>query len=133
MRVVFDTNVVVSGIIAEGLSREIVEVHLPRHTPVLSTWLWDELLEVIEQRFDLVVDALPALGLYRRLAEWVDPAELPSPVCRDPDDDRVLATALAGRADAIVTGDEDLLVLGEHEGIAMLSPRRFLERLSLSG
>jgi putative PIN family toxin of toxin-antitoxin system len=105
-------------------------VHIQRHTPILSAWLWDELVEVLEERFDRLVYELPALGLYRRLAERVEPAELPTPVCRHPDDDRVLATALAGRADAIVTGDDDLLVLGAYEGIAILSPRRFLERQS---
>jgi len=130
VRAVFDTNVVVSGVIAEGLCREIVETHLPQHTPILSTALWDELIEVLQTRFDLVVDELPALALYRRLADWVEPVPLATPVCRDSDDDLVLATAIAGRADAIVTGDEDLLVLVQHAGIAMLSPRQFLERES---
>jgi predicted nucleic acid-binding protein len=67
------------------------------------------------------------LGLYRRLAVWVEPTLLQPAVCRDPDDDWVLATALAGEAEAIVSGDEDPLILGEHAGIAILSPRRFLE------
>jgi uncharacterized protein len=128
VRLVFDTNVIVSGVIAEGLCREIVECHLPQHTPILSAALWDELVEVLQTRFDLSPDELPVLGLYRRLADWVEPALLAAPVCRDPDDDLVLATAIAGRADTIVTGDEDLLVLVEHAGIALLSPRRFLER-----
>jgi predicted nucleic acid-binding protein len=48
-------------------------------------------------------------------------------VCRDRDDDNVLATAVAGQADIILTGDDDLLVLGEYNGIRILSPRQFVE------
>jgi uncharacterized protein len=54
---------------------------------------------------------------------------LPARVCRDETDDVVLATAVAAEADAIVTGDQDLLVLGSYEGIDIVSPRSFLERL----
>jgi uncharacterized protein len=57
----------------------------------------------------------------------VHPVPLAQPVCRDPDDDAVLATALAGHANVILTGDEDLLVPGEHQGIRILSPRQFVE------
>ena len=129
MRVVFDTNVIVAGIVAEGLCREIVEDHIPEHTPILSGWLWDELVEKLQTKFDLDPLGLPILGLYRRLATWVEPAELQPPACRDPDDDWVLATALAGAAEAIVSGDDDLLVLRRYRGVPILSPRRFLERL----
>ena len=108
MRVVFDTNVVVAGVVAEGLCREIVEIHLPQHLAVLSRQLWDELVGKLREKFDL---------------------ELEEPACRDPDDDWVLATAVAGEAEIIVTGDGDLLDLGGFRGIAILSPRGFLERL----
>ncbi len=50
-------------------------------------------------------------------------------VCRDPADDMVLAAAVEGRADAIVTGDRDLLALEEYEGIAIVAPRAFLNLL----
>ncbi|MGH9464524.1 MAG: putative toxin-antitoxin system toxin component, PIN family, partial [Thermoanaerobaculia bacterium] len=129
VRVVFDTNVVVSGVVAEGLCREIVESRLPDHEPVLSDRLWEELVGALREKFGLEPDDLPLLGLYRRLATWVEPSPFEAPVCRDPDDDWVLATALAGEAQAIVTGGEDLLALGQHRGVAILSPRRFLERL----
>jgi putative PIN family toxin of toxin-antitoxin system len=129
VRVVFDTNVIVAGIVAEGLCREIVETHVPQHTPVLSRPLWDELVEKLKDKFDLEADALPVLTLYRRHATWVDPPPLDKPVSRDPDDDWVLVTALAGEAEAIVTGDDDLLSLGEYEGVPILKPRQFLESL----
>jgi predicted nucleic acid-binding protein len=54
---------------------------------------------------------------------------LPARVCRDKSDDVGLATALAGKADVIVTGDEDLLVLKKFRRIEILSPRLFLKLL----
>lgn len=128
MKAVFDTNVVVAGIVAEGLCREILEIHVPEHTAILSHVLWDELVVTLRRKFGLTPDDLPILALYRQHASWCEPAKLAEAVCRDPDDDWVLATALAGEADAIVSGDADLLMLDSYSGIEMLSPRQFVSR-----
>ena len=128
MRVVFDTNVVVAGIVAEGLCREILEIHVPEHTAILSQVLWDELLSTLRRKFGLTPEDLPILALYKQHANWCEPAKLPEAVCRDRDDDWVLATALAGEAETIVTGDADLLTLRVYSGVAMISPRQFLAR-----
>lgn len=53
----------------------------------------------------------------------IGPVSLPKPVCRDPDDDHVLACALATPADAIVSGDKDLTDLGSYQGIPILGAR----------
>jgi uncharacterized protein len=50
--------------------------------------------------------------------------------CRDPDDDRILEVALNGRADIIITGDEDLLALSPWRGIAILTPAQYLSQQS---
>ena len=128
MRVVFDTNVVVAGIVAEGLCREILEAHVPEHDVILSQVLWDELVATLRRKFGLTPDELPILALYRRHASWCEPAKLAKSVSRDPDDDWVLATAVAGDAEAIVSGDADLLTLGTYSGNRMLSPRQFVSR-----
>jgi putative PIN family toxin of toxin-antitoxin system len=130
VRLVFDTNVIVAGLVSEGLCHEVVEMHLLDHTAILSRVLWDELVEKLRNKFDLAADDLPVLDLYHRHATWVQPRRLDKPVCRDPDDDWVLATAIAGQAEAIVTGDGDLLALGVYEGVAILSPRQLIERLA---
>jgi len=133
VRVVFDTNVVVAGIVAEGLCREILEIHLPEHTAILSEVLWDELTATLRKKFGLTPGDLPILALYRQHAEWCEPAALAEAVCRDPDDDWVLATAVAGDAAAIVSGDADLLTLGHYSNIQMLSLRQFVGQQSSSG
>ena len=128
MRLVFHTNVVVAGIAAEGLCHEILEIHLPEHEAILSQVLWDELLATLWRKFGLTAQDLPILALYRQHAQWTDPARLPDAVCRDHDDDWVLATAVAGGAEAIVTGDADLLTLGSYSGVEIISPRQFVAR-----
>ena len=104
------------------------------HTPlVLSPILWQELVQSLRDEFGLAAGDLPLLGLDRRHATWVEPPPLEAPACRDPDDDWVLATAVAGEAEAIVTGDGGLLALGTFRGVAILSPRQFVERLAARG
>jgi uncharacterized protein len=91
-----------------------------------SVTLLAELAEVIAR--DKFAERVRAAGLsatelvqdyeYERLAEVVTPEPLPAPVSRDPDDDHVLACALAGKAELIVSGDKrHLLVLGEYQSI----------------
>lgn len=98
MKLVFDTNVVVAGIVAEGLCREILEIHVPEHDVILSQVLWDELVATLRRKFDLAPEDLPILARYRQHSTWYEPAALAEAVCRDPDDDWVLATAAAGRS-----------------------------------
>ena len=63
------------------------------------------------------------------MAEVIEPPPLAQPVCRDPDDDELLALALAAQVDLIVSGDDDLLVLQAIEGIPILTPAQALQRI----
>jgi len=129
VKVVCDTNVLVAGMVAEGLCRDIVKRRLLHAELITSRASLDELARTLRKKFGTDPAEVPFLKIYRERATLVRPASLPHPVCRDRDDDKVLATAVAGQADIIVTGDDDLLVLVEYQGIRILSPRQFVDML----
>lgn len=125
MRIVADTNVVLSGLLWQGPPRRLLDLARERKVSLCtSLTLVAELAEVIAR--DKFAERVRAAGLsvaelvqdYERLAEVITPEALPAPVSRDPDDDHVLACALAGKAELIVSGDKrHLLILGEYQGI----------------
>jgi uncharacterized protein len=128
MRVVLDTNVLIAGFIARGLCRELLEHCGRRHGTIVSEFILQELREHLVSKFKYTEqEATQAVELIRSVAEIVVPTSLESRICRDPDDDAILGTALAGNAACIVTGDADLLVLGQFHGIRILRPREFLD------
>jgi len=133
VKVVCDTNVLVAGMVADGLCRDLVKRRLLRAELITSPALLQELARTLRRKFDTDPTDVPWLKAYRERATLVRPKALPGPVCRDRDDDNVLATAVAGQADIILTGDDDLLVLGEYNGIRILSPRQFVELMDRSG
>ena len=127
MRLVVDTNVLIAGLVADGLCRDIVKRRLPVFELFTSRSLLDELAEKLREKFGLNPANVPLLQVYENEATVVKPQPLAKPACRDLDDDEVLATAVAAQVDVILTGDNDLLVLKEFQGIKILSPRQFVE------
>ena len=127
MRLVLDTNVLIAAVVADGLCRDLVRRRLENHSLITSRTLLNELREKLEEKFVVKAKDIPFLSVYEARAELVEPAPLDANLCRDPDDVAVLATAIAGKADFIITGDQDLLVLSQHEGIPIVTPRQWLE------
>ena len=127
MRLVLDTNVLLAALVADGLCRDLVRRRVDNHDLISSQQLLDELREKLEQKFKVRAKDVPFLRAYTEPVELVRPAALPRLACRDPEDVAVLASAVAGQADCIITGDEDLLVLVEYDGISILTPRQWLE------
>lgn len=129
MRLVIDTNVLLSGLLWHGAPHRLIEaVRSGKVALVSSPALLAELAEVIGRaKFTAILARTghtpqSALEEVQRMAEVVTPLPLSMPICRDPDDDEVLATAIAAQAVLIVSGDEDVLNLGQFEGIPILKP-----------
>ena len=136
MRVVIDTNLLVSYLIAHRPPlTEIMDVHLAHgdFTLLTAPVLLEELDRVLQYpRLHRYYDAetrIRFVALVAALSEVVDlPDEIPH-ISRDPSDDWVIACAIAGCADVIVSGDRDLLDLASVGDVPILSARQFLERL----
>ena len=129
MKVLLDTNVVFAAFATSGLCAEVVEEAASRCELISSRVLLSELSRTLRKKIGVGPATSAALREYRDVCNLVKPASLEAPVCRDPDDDHVLA-AVTADADFIVTGDEDLLVIGVFRGISIITPRRFLEILA---
>lgn len=130
MRILFDTNVLYSAFTTKGVCEDIVDEAAGACVILWSHPLQAELETTLKRKYKLGPGTHAALASFVELCEFVTPAIFPQPVCRDSDDDVVLGTALAAKANFIVTGDNDLLVLKEFHGIRILSPRQFVEMLS---
>jgi uncharacterized protein len=128
--VVLDTNVFVAAMVAKGLCHEVVMRSLGSCTVATSQSLLDELEHTLRAKFALGPAGMSFLEQLHLRVRIVEPTRLKSRVSRDADDDVVLATAVAAGATLIVTGDQDLLVIGRYNGIDIVSPRDFLSRLS---
>lgn len=134
MRIVFDTNILFAAFMASGLCSEVYETARDLDAIRISRFILDELGEKLSSKAGLATSEVDAvLAMVRRDSEAVETGPLDQPVCRDPDDDWILATALAAEADCIVTGDKDLLVLESFRRISIVTPRQCLERLEKGG
>lgn len=126
MRLLLDTNVLVAALVARGTCHELIEHCVRQHVVISSQPLFDELRDVLERKFrQRAVDVRGAIQLFTETFTLVVPGALDTPTCRDRDDDVVLATALSGACTAIVTGDQDLLVLDPFRGVRVISPSAF--------
>jgi uncharacterized protein len=133
-RAVLDTNVLISAFLSPlGKPFACLGWVLDNATLIVSR----ELLEELESRltrpkFAKYLDESRRRALVADLALNAVQVELSGTVrvCRDPDDNKLLEIAAVGRADCLVTGDQDLLVLNVFQGIPILTPTRFLDVLT---
>jgi putative PIN family toxin of toxin-antitoxin system len=134
MRVVLDTNVLIAALIARGVCADLLEHCVLHHDIVSSQHILDELQRHLLGKFKYSAqESTEALDLLRSKMELAIPVPLPQPICRDVDDDLILATAVAGNAVCIVTGDKDLLVLKQYQQIEIVGPAQFADFESRQG
>jgi putative PIN family toxin of toxin-antitoxin system len=129
--VVLDTNVLISGAFFSGLPLQILQACTTGEFELaLSPQILAEYRRVGEEfsRTRPNPDFEKLLGLLVAQAIIVEAPDLPRPLCRDPQDDKFIACALAVGADVIVSGDKDLLAISEQLSITIIKPREFVDR-----
>ena len=138
MRLVLDTNTAVSGLIWGGVLGRLIDAAAAGTAQIISSvLLLDELHDVLfrkkfaAQLAEQGVDAADLFEGYAALVQLVVPAAIGPVILADPDDDIVLATAVACGADLIVSGDAHLLGIREFQGIPIVTPSAAVSRLAV--
>jgi hypothetical protein len=133
VNVVLDVNVWISGLLWGGLPGQVIQL---AHSQHITSYVSAELLLELEttlnrpkfqtrlQQRNLTVVTL--IELVTALSTIISIKDMDIPELRDPADTKILATAIATNAQALITGDQDLLVLKQYQGVTIQTPDQFL-------
>ncbi len=128
MKVVFDTNVLVSAFVAEGVCSKLLgRARRWQFELITCPFILKELEAVLLKKLSATKGETSQVLriLAEAISALVQQAHPVSGICRDPDDDHILSCTIAANADYLVTGDSDLLELREFRGTRILAPRDF--------
>ena len=138
MKVVIDTNVWLSALLWGGQPSLIIQLIEQKQIQAISSGnILTELTDILQKpklqkrldRLKITADAVAIIA--KRLMTLVVIEEVIIPELRDPKDQMVLATAIAGDAQIVISGDKDLLVLHPYGNISILLPQEFVARFSM--
>ena len=137
MRLVLDTNIVLSGLLWRGAPYQLLtQIKQTRTLQLVSSPIMlEELADVLTRKqcisrsAAIEQNSAQVLADYLQVVELVEPVNIP-PTSRDPDDDAILACALAAHADLIVSGDADLLVLKQFRDIPIVTAAQAIKRIT---
>ena len=131
MRVVIDTNVLMSAVFFGGIPGRILGAWRTGHIDlVISPEIVDEYVQVgerLKRRYP-GADVQALIELIIQNAKIVPSSLLPESICEDPEDDKFLACALEAKAKVVISGDKKLLAVSSYQGIAVVTPRQFVDR-----
>lgn len=134
MKVILDTNVLVSAVATRGLCADVLREVFQNHQLVICNELIREVERILLQKIGVPADLVSD---YTRLLQADAIFAEPEPGfrlhIRDQDDVKLISSALQGGADVFVTGDQELLEMDPIQGIEIISPRGFWEKLTLPG
>lgn len=126
MKLILDSNVIVSAFATRGICASLFEAILVADVIVTSEDILDEVSRILKRKIKLPqVDVEEIILFLRENTEVMNYDKLEKQVCRDKDDDNVLALALSNGIHIIVTGDKDLLILKKYKTISIISPKEF--------
>ena len=126
MKILFDANILIAALISHGACKDLFDHCLGEHEIFTSQLILQEVRQHLINKFGFTEkETRQAINFLKINAAIIPHSPLPSSVCRDPDDDNILAAASAGDVNCLITGDKDLLVLKNFQKIPILKPAAF--------
>jgi putative PIN family toxin of toxin-antitoxin system len=130
VRVCLDTNVLIAAFASRGLCSDVLRAVLTEHDLILGEVILTEFRRVLKTKFKVPEDRIAsAVAAFSTVEIVPKPAEPSALQMRDRADRWIIATALVGKADVLVSGDSDLLDVADQAPLPILSPRAFWELL----
>ena len=131
MKVVLDTNVVISGIYFGGIPEKVFQhIFEYEYQVILSEDIIFEYFDVnqriAKKKSSPIIDPIATLDLLISKAMIIDSTDVKTPACEDPDDIKFLQAAIAGKANCLISGDKHLLDVKRYKGGVMLKPKDFI-------
>jgi putative PIN family toxin of toxin-antitoxin system len=128
MKILLDTNILIASFITHGMCSDLLDHCIHYHKLITSEFVLNEFRENLIRKFKYTKEDIEqAIDLLLLKMEIVTPVMLENQVCRDPDDDMVLGTAISGSVECVITGDKDLLSIKQFNSIDIISPSEFYE------
>lgn len=126
MKILFDTNILIAALISHGACKDLFDHCLGEHEIYTSLHILQEVRRHLTNKFGFSEKETSRAMLFLKINSIITPHPPLSPsVCRDPDDDNILAAASAANVNCLITGDKDLLVLKKFQKIPILRPSDF--------
>lgn len=128
MIAVFDTNVFIAAIITEGICSKLLHrARMHEFSLISGPFIMTEIRRILSKKFRLSHEEIASSidPIIEAITEIIEHSFKVTKICRDPDDDNVLACATAAKADYLVTGDSDLLEIRSFKNIKIVTPRDF--------
>ena len=130
MKIFLDTNVLASAAATRGLCADVVREVFASHDLFISEQVLNELKRVLKLKFGVGQDLIDDfVWLLQQDSVLAQPSQVPRVKLQDKEDLTILAAAITAGAEALITGDKELLNLGRVENLKILGPRQFWEEL----
>lgn len=127
MKIFFDTNVIISAFITHGSAAEVFEHCIINHNVFTSSFIMEEFQEKLQSEFEYNKDEITDATNFikNNFTIITNHKRLTEKLCKDKDDDNILAAALVAKVNCIITGDQELLLLRKYKNIYIISPKDF--------
>jgi|SRR3989338_3849740 len=126
MKILFDTNVIISGFVSQGYSFDVIKDAANKHEVYCTEYLLKETQKNLSTKFPLSHEAVSSIiNTVKKQFTFGKTANTIEKISRDPKDDQILADAVTNDVDIIVTGDKDLLEIKNYKGIKIITPKDY--------
>ena len=126
MKIVLDSNIIVAAYAGRGICNSLFELCLDRYIVIISEFILSEVqkalhdkLKIPQKKVKIIIDYLKEfciVSAYTKITENI---------CRDKNDNDIIALAISNEVDYLITGDNDLLILKKYKHVKIISPREF--------